>query len=186
MRRHYCWVTDSSHRPADASERPAVESCPVESNYVCKLSALLFYMIENELLRDNVGLIMSVLSESRREFFGQVAGVGLLSSLAGCTMVGTVDVDIIIENTGLQEEQMEYYIDRGEKTTETRAINLESGDEQTVSAELERTDVVVVSKGDFGYECELVDLICRKPTLSVGIGWESLSITGECFYLRDQ
>lgn len=129
---------------------------------------------------------MSVLLGSRREFLGQVAGAGLLSSLAGCTMIGTVDVDIIIENTGPQEERMEYYIDRGEVTTEAQTIDLESEDEQTISAEMGQWDVVVVSKGELGYKGTLSDPVCRNPTLRIDIGWGALAMGGECFNLSSQ
>jgi hypothetical protein len=127
---------------------------------------------------------VSVVVESRRELFGRIAGVGLLSGLAGCTVVGTVAVDVLVENPGPREERVEYYIDREGATTEARTVELAPDGERTISAGLERGDAVVVSKEDSGYECTVTNPICRNPTLQVDIGWGALAVAGECFTLR--
>lgn len=99
-------------------------------------------------------------------------------------MVGTVAVDVLVENPGPREERVEYYIDREGATTEARTIELAPEGERTISAGLKRGDVVVVSKGDSGYECTVTNPICRNPTLQVDIGWGALAVAGECFTLR--
>lgn len=129
---------------------------------------------------------MSIVFEYRRKFLGQVTGVGLLGSLAGCTAIGPVGVEIIIENTGTREERTEYHIDREETTTEAQTIDVEAGDERTVSVEVKRGDVVVVSKADLGFECTLDDYVCRNPTLQVDTGFGALGVGGECFNIRPQ
>ncbi|ELY70416.1 hypothetical protein C489_02451 [Natrinema versiforme JCM 10478] len=129
---------------------------------------------------------MAIFSESRRGFVARVTGTGVLGSLAGCAAVGTGRADIIIENTGTREERTEYYIDRAETTTETRTIDLEPGDEQTASVELERGDVVVISKGELGFECTFNGSLCREPTLQVDTGFAALGIGGECFDISPQ
>lgn len=124
---------------------------------------------------------MSVLSGSRRRFLGQVAGVGFLGSLAGCTAVRAVEVNIVIENTGPREERTEYYLDQEETTTEAQIIDLEPGEIHTGSVEMKLLDTVVILKEGTGFELTLASYLCRNPTIPVDTGFAMLAVGGKCF-----
>lgn len=122
---------------------------------------------------------------SRRRVLSQLTGIGLLSGLAGCTMLGSVDVSISIENSGSQKEHTEYYIDRNGNRSEIKTIDLDSGENHTISVPMELGDALVISKGELGFRCELSKYLCRDPSIQVDIGAGMLSVSNNCFYVSE-